>query len=100
MKDTPLSTDEHTFILNTIEQSALRLDARSLLDYRKVKIKFGETYGHAEISIGDTKALAQTSCEVVEPSANRPAEGVIRYQSSSTMFHERILCYLECRMSP
>lgn len=78
MKETPLSTNERDFLQGALA-SHHRIDARGMYDYRKVSITFGQQLGHAEVAIGKTKAMAQTSCEVVAPSPGRPAEGVIRY---------------------
>ena len=51
------------------------MDGRAFLDLRKVAIKFGDEWGHAEVTIGSTRVLAKTSCEVVAPSESRPTEG-------------------------
>eukprot|EP00040_Diaphanoeca_grandis_P004684 m.29745 g.29745 ORF g.29745 m.29745 type:complete len:349 (-) comp16153_c0_seq1:184-1230(-) len=78
MRETQLSTSERTFVNECLAQRT-RVDCRAMFDYRKVSISFGEELGHSEVSIGGTKAIAQTSCEIVVPSPNRPSEGTIRY---------------------
>eukprot|EP00729_Bicosta_minor_P019280 gene19280-9170_t len=57
----------------------LRVDGREFLDLRKIGIQFGDEWGHAEVTLGSTRVLAQTSCEVVAPSESRPTEGQIYY---------------------
>mmetsp|Transcript_10791 Transcript_10791/g.27787 ORF Transcript_10791/g.27787 Transcript_10791/m.27787 type:complete len:355 (+) Transcript_10791:333-1397(+) len=78
MKEVALSRNEREFLLASLAAGA-RLDGRSPYDFRAVDLNFGQERGHLELSLGPTKVLAQTSCEVVEPSPSRPAEGVIRY---------------------
>ncbi|XP_030836167.1 exosome complex component RRP45 [Strongylocentrotus purpuratus] len=71
---TALSNLEEDFILKAIEESK-RLDGRQPYDYRRTKIEFGVERGCCMVHMGDTRILAQVSCEVVEPKENRPNEG-------------------------
>lgn len=54
-----------------------RLDGRSFTEFRKINIQFGVEWGCALVSLGETKLLAQVTCEITQPRATRPAEGVL-----------------------
>ncbi|VVC91730.1 unnamed protein product [Leptidea sinapis] len=54
-----------------------RLDGRGYNESRKLNIAFGSEYGSCFVSLGDTKVLAQVSCEVVQPKQIRPNEGIL-----------------------
>lgn len=54
-----------------------RLDGRSFTEFRNINIHFGVEWGCALVSLGETKVLAQVSCEITQPRATRPAEGVL-----------------------
>lgn len=72
--NTATSNCEKDFVLSSI-QSGVRLDGRKTYDYRKLKISFGESFGHCQVCLGNTRVLAQVSCEVIKPTHNRPTEG-------------------------
>ncbi|XP_063331586.1 exosome complex component RRP45 [Pelmatolapia mariae] len=76
MKDTPLSKCERDFLLKAIEEKK-RLDGRQTYDYRKIKISFGTDYGCCFVDLGQTRVMAQVSCELVAPKENRPNEGIM-----------------------
>eukprot|EP00039_Didymoeca_costata_P020006 m.339695 g.339695 ORF g.339695 m.339695 type:complete len:345 (+) comp18916_c0_seq1:236-1270(+) len=76
MKATQISTLEKEFVTKSILEG-FRVDGRAFEDLRHVDIQFGKEWGHSEVHIGDTKALAQTSCEIVPPNPSRPTEGQI-----------------------
>uniref|UniRef100_A0A3B3XYU8 Exosome complex component RRP45 n=1 Tax=Poecilia mexicana TaxID=48701 RepID=A0A3B3XYU8_9TELE len=76
MKDTPLSNCERDFILKAIEEKK-RLDGRQTYDYRKIKITFGTDYGCCFVDLGQTRVMAQVSCELVVPKESRPNEGIM-----------------------
>lgn len=76
MKDTPLSNCERDFLLKAIEDKK-RLDGRQTYDYRKIKISFGTDYGCCFVDLGQTRVMAQVSCELVAPKENRPNEGIM-----------------------
>lgn len=83
------STTRHTncekdFVLKSINKG-IRLDGRQAFDYRNIDIKFGVDYGCCEVTLGDTKVLAQTSSEIVKPRETRPTEGQL---------------FLNCDLSP
>lgn len=54
-----------------------RLDGRSFTEFRNINIHFGVEWGCALVLLGETKVLAQVSCEIVQPRATRPAEGIL-----------------------
>lgn len=68
------TTCEKQFVGKSID-SGIRLDGRQAYDYRNLELKFGLDYGYCEVSLGDTKVLAQTSCELVKPRDSRPTDG-------------------------
>uniref|UniRef100_A0A3Q4I4L0 Exosome complex component RRP45 n=1 Tax=Neolamprologus brichardi TaxID=32507 RepID=A0A3Q4I4L0_NEOBR len=76
MKDTPLSNCERDFLLKAIEEKK-RLDGRQTYDYRKIKISFGTDYGCCFVDLGQTRVMAQVSCELVAPKESRPNEGIM-----------------------
>ncbi|PIK38244.1 hypothetical protein BSL78_24921 [Apostichopus japonicus] len=71
-----VSAAEKQFI-NSAIASGKRLDGRDTYDYRKVRITYGTERGCCEVQVGETRVLAQTSCEVVKPSGARPSEGML-----------------------
>jgi len=68
------STCEKQFTVNALRRG-IRQDGRQLSDYREVSFSYGTSFGHCEVCIGDTRALAQVSCEVIKPRLSRPNEG-------------------------
>lgn len=53
------------------------MDGRNFSEFRNIDINFGVEWGCALVSLGETKVLAQVSCEITQPRATRPAEGVL-----------------------
>ncbi|XP_034825015.1 exosome complex component RRP45 [Maniola hyperantus] len=76
MREVFLSNCEKSFVQKIISEGH-RLDGRSYNESRKLDIKFGSEYGSCIVSIGETKVLAQVSCEVVQPKQIRPNEGIL-----------------------
>ncbi|XP_067662910.1 exosome complex component RRP45-like [Haliotis asinina] len=76
MRETPLSNCEREFILKAITEHK-RFDGRQAYDYRKLKISFGVDRGCCQVQLGDTRVLAQVSCEITEPKPTRPTDGVL-----------------------
>ncbi|XP_071087734.1 exosome complex component RRP45-like [Haliotis cracherodii] len=76
MRETPLSSCEREFILKAITEHK-RFDGRQAYDYRKVKISFGVDRGCCQVQLGDTRVLAQVSCEITAPKPTRPTDGVL-----------------------
>ncbi|KAG4303498.1 hypothetical protein PCANB_000215 [Pneumocystis canis] len=75
VKDIGLSLNEKEFILEALNKN-LRLDGRGFNIWRDLKITFGNTYGHAEVSIGKTKIIVRISAEITEPYPDKPYEGI------------------------
>ncbi|XP_049865623.1 exosome complex component RRP45 [Pectinophora gossypiella] len=76
MRDIFLSNCEKNF-LHKIVSEGHRLDGRSYNESRNLNIFFGSEYGSCIVSLGETKILAQVSCEVVQPKQIRPNEGIL-----------------------
>ncbi|XP_055840908.1 exosome complex component RRP45 [Episyrphus balteatus] len=76
MKETPLSISEKNFVLQTIKNNQ-RLDGRKNEEFRPAKINFGTDWGSVHVSLGETRVLAQVSCELGQPKATRPNEGIM-----------------------
>ncbi|XP_029706151.1 exosome complex component RRP45 isoform X1 [Takifugu rubripes] len=76
MKDTPLSNSERDFLLKAIAEKK-RLDGRQTYDYRRIKVSFGADYGCCFVELGETRVMAQVSCELVAPKESRPNEGIL-----------------------
>lgn len=76
MRETPLSNCEKEFIRKALSERK-RLDGRQAYDYRTLKIAFGNDRGCCRVDLGQTRVLAQVSCEVTSPKQQRPSEGVL-----------------------
>lgn len=76
MKERVISISEKTFVQKAVLE-ATRVDGRSLDEFRKLRINFGSELGSVHVSLGETRVLAQVSCEVVAPRATRPNEGTL-----------------------
>lgn len=76
MKERVISTSEKTFVQKAVLES-VRVDGRSLDEFRKLRLNFGSEWGSVHVSLGETRVLAQVSCEVVAPRATRPNEGTL-----------------------
>ncbi|XP_058460830.1 uncharacterized protein LOC131436225 [Malaya genurostris] len=76
MKERLISISEKTFVQKAVLEST-RVDGRSLDEFRKLRINFGSEWGSVHVSLGETRVLAQVSCEVVTPRATRPNEGTL-----------------------
>lgn len=53
------------------------MDGRSFTEFRELLINFGSEWGCAFVQLGETKVLAQVSCEIAQPRATRPNEGLL-----------------------
>ncbi|MEM3061388.1 MAG: RNA-binding protein, partial [Candidatus Bathyarchaeia archaeon] len=83
MSSTPLVTTlskiEQKTILDLISNGK-RIDGRSLLDFRELKIEYGiieKANGSAQLSLGKTKVLVGIKIETGEPFLDTPDEGVL-----------------------
>lgn len=75
-KGSPLFIELYFFFLN-FSYLLQRLDGRQFNEFRKLAIYFGSEWGCTYVSLGETKILAQVSCEITQPSATRPTEGLL-----------------------
>jgi len=76
MKEQSLSDTERAFVQQGIKEH-LRIDGRTLYQYRDVDIVFGSDVGCCLVSLGDTRVMCQVSSDIQEPSVSRPNEGKI-----------------------
>uniref|UniRef100_A0A2M4BNK2 Exosome complex component RRP45 n=1 Tax=Anopheles marajoara TaxID=58244 RepID=A0A2M4BNK2_9DIPT len=76
MKETVLTNNEKSFVQKAILES-IRVDGRKLDEFRKLRISFGSEWGMVHVLLGQTRALARVTCEVVQPKATRPNEGML-----------------------
>lgn len=74
MREVPLSTCEKTSLVCSI-YAGLRYDHRKFMEVRDITLNFGKDYGSCTATLGETRVLAQVTCEVVEPRPSRPNEG-------------------------
>eukprot|EP01028_Stygiella_incarcerata_P006069 TRINITY_DN24887_c0_g1_i1.p1 TRINITY_DN24887_c0_g1~~TRINITY_DN24887_c0_g1_i1.p1 ORF type:complete len:335 (+),score=103.44 TRINITY_DN24887_c0_g1_i1:125-1129(+) len=56
-----------------------RFDGRSFSEFRKLRVEFGPVRGHVEALLGETRVRSVTTCEIVEPAAERPVEGFLTF---------------------
>jgi len=77
MKEIPLSLCERASVTAALAAKR-RLDNRKFLEVRDISIHFGQDYGCCTAVVGQTRVLAQVSCEVVEPRPSRPNEGKLQ----------------------
>ncbi|KAM3968151.1 exosome complex component Rrp45 [Aphomia sociella] len=76
MRDVFLSSCEKNFIHRIVSEGH-RLDGRNYNESRNLRISFGSEYGSCMVSLGETKVLAQVTCEVTQPKQIRPNEGTL-----------------------
>lgn len=74
-RDDPPSLNEQSFLLSALRQQ-LRLDNRSLTQFRPLSLSFGEEYGVCDIRLGKTRVLVKISAEVVTPYPDRKFDGL------------------------
>ena len=71
-----MSNCERNFVNKAVERGT-RLDGRNLLEARPVKIYFGSNWGNCMVSLGQTRAVAQVTCDIQQPKTSRPNEGIL-----------------------
>ncbi|KAK6637647.1 hypothetical protein RUM44_008069 [Polyplax serrata] len=76
MKETILSNCERNFILKAASELK-RLDGRKLEEFRNLKVLFGSDWGLCYVALGESKVLTQVTCEIQEPKATKPNEGLL-----------------------
>ncbi|KAH8582465.1 RRP45-like archaeo-eukaryotic exosomal rnase [Cryptosporidium sp. chipmunk genotype I] len=62
-----------------VREYGLRLDGRTMNEYRNVKINLNKNYGEVEVNIGRTHVLCVVKSELVAPSQERSSEGFISF---------------------
>lgn len=76
MRETVLSNCEKAFVEQGIIEK-VRVDKRSLNEFRNLGIFLGRESGSLICTLGETKVFAQVTCEISTPKATRPNEGTI-----------------------
>ncbi|CAI4229096.1 unnamed protein product [Auanema sp. JU1783] len=76
MRQDPLSNCEKTFITESLNEG-LRLDNRTLEEFRPVKLIVGSQCGTALCSMGLTKVFCSVSAVLREPHKSKPHRGMI-----------------------
>eukprot|EP01024_Parvocaulis_polyphysoides_P025146 TRINITY_DN22942_c0_g1_i1.p1 TRINITY_DN22942_c0_g1~~TRINITY_DN22942_c0_g1_i1.p1 ORF type:complete len:133 (-),score=10.45 TRINITY_DN22942_c0_g1_i1:6-371(-) len=76
--DTQLSNSEREFILQALNEG-LRLDGRSLNDYRPIKFQIGVDDCSATVLLGKTRVCAVISACIEAPHISRQNEGSLRF---------------------
>lgn len=76
MKEKQFSKAEVDFAAQCIAINR-RADGRHPKEPRHVNVSLGPSWGFAEVSFGDSLAIASTSVEPIVPSSDRPNEGLI-----------------------
>ncbi|CAG9464269.1 unnamed protein product [Pedinophyceae sp. YPF-701] len=76
--DGVVSTCEKEFVKTAIE-AGVRLDGRKPYDFRDIHIEFGLDDCSAEVSLGDTRALAVVRGEIEQPFPDRQSEGSVQF---------------------
>ncbi|KAK4252371.1 ribosomal protein S5 domain 2-type protein [Corynascus novoguineensis] len=69
------SLNEKQFVIQALQEN-LRLDGRELDQYRPLELTFGDQYGVADVTLGNTRILAKATAEVTVPYADRPLDGI------------------------
>jgi exosome complex component RRP45 len=75
----PVARCEVEFALQALREERVRIDGRPLNSYRRLGLRFGDTHGQVEVSLGPTRALAVCSGEIIIPPPERPNEGRINF---------------------
>ena len=73
-----LSSNESAFVTRALAEG-LRVDGRRRLETRSLSMSVSKQLGCIQLSLGDTKLLATTTAELVEPYPDRPAEGLLQF---------------------
>lgn len=75
----PSSTRSTIAICRSALHKGVRVDGRSIKEFRNIDIELLRKPGHAIVSFGNTKVFVAISAEVVAPNLERPNEGVISF---------------------
>ena len=71
-----ISNDRRTIIKEGIK-SGNRIDGRTLLDSRELKILYNEPLNGVEISLGQTKVFGKITANVTEPRPDKQNQGFV-----------------------
>lgn len=74
----PMSTSESSFIVNALSKG-MRVDGRRPLESRPLSVSLGAESGSVQVKLGGTQVLAVATADLIEPYADRPAEGVLQF---------------------
>lgn len=69
------SNNEREFLLSALREN-VRIDGRSLDQFRAIELAFGDDYGSADVRIGKTRVMVNISAQVVIPYPDRKFDGV------------------------
>ncbi|KAL3265563.1 hypothetical protein HHI36_009768 [Cryptolaemus montrouzieri] len=76
IREYTISNCEKNFLLKCLKDQT-RLDGRAFDEFRNIEIEFGKDYGCCCVSLGQTRVLAQVTCEIQVPKSSRPSEGIL-----------------------
>ncbi|XP_054271689.1 uncharacterized protein LOC128992238 isoform X2 [Macrosteles quadrilineatus] len=76
MKEELLSSCIKNFITKATSEN-VRLDGRHFDEFRTIEVHYGKEWGSCQVSFGETKVLANVTCDVQLPKATRPNEGLL-----------------------
>jgi exosome complex component RRP45 len=78
------SGSQGIFLRSSMIGSGLRLDGRTLNDWRDVEVYLNrsELSSRSEVSIGDTRCVCTIRGEVVAPYLDRPTEGILQFNAN------------------
>jgi len=74
-REVDISNIERNFILEALQQG-VRIDGRSLDQFRKLDLDFAEEYGTVTAGLGKTRVHVQISAEVTKPLEDRKFDGI------------------------
>ncbi|KIW10802.1 hypothetical protein PV08_10101 [Exophiala spinifera] len=74
-REVEISNIERNFILEALEQG-VRLDGRTLDQFRNIDLEFGDEYGTVTLRLGKTRVFVQVSAEVTKPQEERKFDGI------------------------
>eukprot|EP01120_Amphizonella_sp_Union-15-10_P013397 TRINITY_DN6207_c0_g1_i1.p1 TRINITY_DN6207_c0_g1~~TRINITY_DN6207_c0_g1_i1.p1 ORF type:complete len:312 (+),score=62.69 TRINITY_DN6207_c0_g1_i1:420-1355(+) len=73
-----ISSHEIAFIREALSKD-LRIDGRNLLDFRTIKLSFGDYPGKVQVQLGRTSVHTSMRSEMTAPNPIRPTEGFFRF---------------------
>ena len=72
-----VSKNDTEFILEGLK-SGIRVDGRSLMEYRDISFAFGKSDGQVMVQMGNTVIYTSLSTVIVDPFIERAREGMYR----------------------